>query len=425
MHAHRQRHRAPLWAAAVAVAAALLTPSPAAGQHDTAASVRPPANDDTTKAEKVKVAPLKGDCAAVRARLPEMAANGIARAVCTDTVDPAAKAQKRGGPPRNDTYTTQSHTVVPSWCGTGGYIVYTRHQMCGVVGGNLMYVFDTQTGARLGEVHYNYIVYAFANSQYDVWGHEIEIHVTSSWGQVAGSTVSGYVDCDRACTVDTSSFPVQVADSAGDRAGGDGLLDSTVTSGIGYSKSAWHWQWCVPGASCTAHTNARLPLDIRCDNALPGVNYVGCVVPFHRSHMYYSLSGPYAELARHIRDAQNSGLPGRASGSGTPLTRLTDSQLQQANRATACPSSYPRPPGKSCDEYPFASTWQGAYTYGGGPRTHTWCLVVLLSQSTGPYGHSVCMINETHNSVGGAALGAFYRENRIIESDAFWVTITS
>ncbi|WP_443072931.1 NucA/NucB deoxyribonuclease domain-containing protein [Streptomyces sp. NBC_01451] len=33
-----------------------------------------------------------------------------------------------------------------------------------------------------------------------------------------------------------------------------------------------------------------------------------------------------------------------------------------------CPSSLPRPEGKQCDEYPFASTWEGAKTSGSYSR---------------------------------------------------------
>lgn len=78
----------------------------------------------------------------------------------------------------------------------------------------------------------------------------------------------------------------------------------------------------------------------------------------------YSLSGPYPQLAQHIQAAQDSGLP-------NVLTRVTDPNISDANRATACPSSYPRPDGFSCDEYPFASTYQGAIFTGGGPRPGT------------------------------------------------------
>lgn len=66
------------------------------------------------------------------------------------------------------------------------------------------------------------------------------------------------------------------------------------------------------------------------------------------------------ELAGHIRDAQATGLPGATAE--YPLHRLIDSVLVDKNRNTSCPSSIPRPPGKQCDEYRFASTLEGACT---------------------------------------------------------------
>ncbi|WP_221354336.1 NucA/NucB deoxyribonuclease domain-containing protein [Streptomyces beigongshangae] len=58
-----------------------------------------------------------------------------------------------------------------------------------------------------------------------------------------------------------------------------------------------------------------------------------------------------------MQDTKN--LPGK-HGTKRYLTRLTDKAKIRQNRNTACPSSLERPAGKQCDEYPFASTWQGA-----------------------------------------------------------------
>jgi hypothetical protein len=139
--------------------------------------------------------------------------------------------------------------------------------------------------------------------------------------------------------------------------------------------------------------------------------------------MEYWRWGEYSELARHIQEAQWSGLPGAPGGS--PLTRLTDGGLQELNRTFACPGHYPRPPGRSCDEYPFASTWQGAYTSGSSAhaRTQSWCQVDE-PVTTGPYGWSVCMIDDWQNSAGGGALGNWFVANRVISGDPFYVHIS-
>lgn len=59
-----------------------------------------------------------------------------------------------------------------------------------------------------------------------------------------------------------------------------------------------------------------------------------------------------------------------------------------------------------CDEYPFASTQQGAQI----PRGNT--------------NFSVRALPEADNQAGGRVLGDFYRTQRIIKDDRFYVTIT-
>jgi len=119
------------------------------------------------------------------------------------------------------------------------------------------------------------------------------------------------------------------------------------------------------------------------------------------------------------------------------LHRLYDPRpggLQDMNRDTACPPSYPRPPGRTCDEYPFASSLEGAWTspykvstlpgtY--GPRTFPWCGITLPEpNSTGLKGYSACMIDGWQNSVGGGEVGTFYDRDRVLPGDNFYVRIT-
>ena len=89
------------------------------------------------------------------------------------------------------------------------------------------------------------------------------------------------------------------------------------------------------------------------------------------------------------------------------------------------PASLVRPPGKSCDEYPFASTYEGAALSGGGPRTQSWCQVPLSGPpSTGPAGYSVCTINAAENSQAGSLLNSvLYSPYRVIDGDAFHINV--
>jgi hypothetical protein len=202
---------------------------------------------------------------------------------------------------------------------------------------------------------------------------------------------------------------------------------STVTTGnVAYTNDETYVEASYPGASTVDVDATSISPDIRCDNALPGTISVGCVLPGFIPTETYSLTGPFPELAAHISQAQTSGLPGAPDT--TVLHRLTDEASRTANRDTACPPTsaggYPRPVGDSCDEYPFASTYEGAYMAGGSPRTFPGCSITLAGPpSTGATGYSVCMIDATQNFSGGSDLNVMYTANRVINFDPFWVQI--
>lgn len=164
------------------------------------------------------------------------------------------------------------------------------------------------------------------------------------------------------------------------------------------------------------------PPAVRCDNARPGLPGVGCVIKNFTPVMVYDLTGRYPTLARHLRDAQGSGLPG-AYPRGAVLNRTTPA-LAEKNRTRACPSTFPRPDkSRTCDEYPPASTAQGAFTANPGAlprnlrRTFPWCKLRAeagIPYRRGPKGYSICMINWRHNRDGGNALAQFYDAKRIL-----------
>ncbi|MGO0576458.1 NucA/NucB deoxyribonuclease domain-containing protein [Ornithinimicrobium panacihumi] len=144
-------------------------------------------------------------------------------------------------------------------------------------------------------------------------------------------------------------------------------------------------------------------------NAVPGVAAFSTVT--------------YPQFTNHVGLALSSGLPGGIRTTSY-LTRLQDSTLVSKNRATACPSSLTRPAGKSCDEYPFASTYQGAHT-GGGTTARSWQGCQMPDPTrTGPTGWSRCFIDEKQNSGAGSVLSGFYTSERILQGDRFQVGFT-
>ncbi|WP_456238014.1 NucA/NucB deoxyribonuclease domain-containing protein [Microterricola viridarii] len=113
---------------------------------------------------------------------------------------------------------------------------------------------------------------------------------------------------------------------------------------------------------------------VRCDNTLPGVG-PGCVIPgVMTGAAYYSMT-QFLTFGARVAGAHASGLPGGLpiGVDRNPLYRMVNTPLQNLYRETVCPRSRPQLSGLSCDEYPFASTYQGASKGGGTVRTRDWC----------------------------------------------------
>ncbi|MEU4418263.1 NucA/NucB deoxyribonuclease domain-containing protein [Nocardia salmonicida] len=178
-------------------------------------------------------------------------------------------------------------------------------------------------------------------------------------------------------------------------------------------------------AAITESTSARIRADMfRCDTTMKNSQQnfqQGCVVA--AATPQFRLGSDTSEQTGHVQAAVGSGLP----GVGTPLHRQADPVTRDINRQTACPAQGAvrdgrRLDGRSCDEYPFASTTEGAATSGGGGRTfNPQCHVPDLGPASGSTGYSVCMIDAAQNSHAGSLLGAFYGTNRVINQDPFKV----
>ncbi|MFD3622453.1 NucA/NucB deoxyribonuclease domain-containing protein [Streptomyces sp. NPDC058676] len=293
----------------------------------------------------------------------------------------------------------------PAWCddeGVSGKWYVNRFRACGIFSA-ILTVVNPRTGATTGTM--NYLVRAYAYSGRDVknWAYQVELMQVSATGSAVGMSASGRATCAGKCKVTDSKFPSQSMSSSKD-AVGQFFLETTINTStkgqIGEGQASAAWVFSKAGASPSNEISLPTP-PVRCDNALPGTSKPGCVMSYI-PEMVYAKTGEYPMLAQHIEDAQNiKNLPGK-HGTTRYLTRLTDKTKITLNRNTACPTSLPRPLLESCDEYPFASTWQGANTGGS---------------------YSQRMIDAKQNSGGGRALSLFYLYNRIIEKDRFLVWI--
>lgn len=275
----------------------------------------------------------------------------------------------------------------------------------------------------------NLLVYQYIYTSPDspTWASQITVSPFSITGEAVGTVVSGVPSCVGACVLNNQVFSPEPVTVAGDTVDGESYFDwPVVANGKGTGTASWLVSFDAPTVTGPPATyNATNTATARCDNALvPSRTDSGCVFPAGRLAMTWTETG-YPTYARHLQNAQASGLPGGTIADGTPLHRLVHPGLQSLNRGTACPPALPRPTGRSCDEYPFASTHEGAFTSRGTGRTFAGCSVTAFPTGvTGPVGFSSCMIDATENNTAGSQVQNYlYRPYRIIDGDPFWVYI--
>ncbi|MDX2936790.1 NucA/NucB deoxyribonuclease domain-containing protein [Streptomyces ipomoeae] len=143
----------------------------------------------------------------------------------------------------------------------------------------------------------------------------------------------------------------------------------------------------------------------RCDDTFWGpkkrTKNPGCVFP--SASPVFTLSRGDAkvnESANHILDAQSkiAGHP----GASTPLHRITNEKTISANRKAMCGKVHnPDPKKYDCDEYPFAASKEGGNPARGSAR----------------------IISAGDNRSAGARLGGFYKNQRVLNGDAYYVHI--
>ncbi len=227
------------------------------------------------------------------------------------------------------------------------------------------------------------------------WHHKVAVNVVASRGTVRGHVIQVRPLCKGGCSLSPrlTSFGLV----AGTRrtfdftAGLSGSATRTAAIKVEFRD--------LQGGSRTA-----TPLgDVRCDSASYLGAKGGCVHPAGLALWTLKRADPaVTAVASHIATAQAS-LPGHPGQYGYrhPLHRITDAAQIARNRRTVCPPSLPRPPGQTCDEYPFASTAEG-----GDPR-----------------GFSRAMVPAAQNSAAGGRLSAFLKANRIMAKDGYYVAI--
>lgn len=338
------------------------------------------------------------------------------RAPRSRKANPPARAAAPGDPGDSVLNACLTRATAPGWrtdrfdaCQSGYFHVVYKRDIKGV--------------GRVEVGHMVFFVLLYQNSKLDgaAWEITAEFQKVSEVGETDGSQLTGSFDCSGACQVVTEDLISEPVDGPVDVA-----YQATISSTIfdrnqaGYGFSIVHWDVNRSGAAPLDNGHTESSSVVRCDSMFSNRTW-GCVHPDSGPQRYILFGNMFPEIAEDITASQLDGIP----GGDLPLTRAQNAVAD--NRATACPDSRgrPRPPDVTCDEYPFASTAEGAASDWSHGETFSWCNIDDLPASPVNFqpAWSVCLITEEENVDQGNDLGEFYADWRVIDGDQFTVEV--
>ncbi len=327
---------------------------------------------------------FQGSCTAVRRELPKLAREDLKSVGCTK---PAAASSL---PSR------VRKALASSLCVTG-YIIRTRHDACAL--GNINYeIIEVPSGEVLGSGVIVFGYYEDLNSSSWKWSLVAGLELVDAEGAVAEGTVVGMaIDCANCVASGTWVQPL-TEDVAYFHAFPIAARGGAVTT----TRQAPVLLIANPAGGETPPATFPNLGPARCDKiAVAGTQ--GCVFSDVAASYYVYLTG------QKINDVAINIFNGERTksdhfgwyGHGKPLTRATNSKVQSKNRQAACGKK--RYKGLTCDEYPFAATYQGAYYY--------------------PNQTSTRGVPGDQNSREGAYRVNMYRSERLLNLDPYWVFV--
>lgn len=271
----------------------------------------------------------------------------------------------------------------------------TRTADCEQRTGHVRYFVD---GVQVGVATYLATTAVTTKVNSSTFTARMTIEVLGTPGIPPGSSAIFTADCDSPCASggEIAGPLITGAQFAGDFTFRDGT-STRHTSEIEVTVVP-----VVPEAEGQIPGRGILNVTIRCDDEFATSMYPGCVVTTFVPTMTSMADLP--QIAANIRAIQSRG------GYGVPgvhaLHREADEAQQRRNREKACGARVtgPRPAGKSCDEYPFATTQEGGHTLPAEARGWSW------------------VPESEQNSQGGLVTG-FYKANRVLDGDPFYVQV--
>jgi len=288
--------------------------------------------------------------------------------------------------------------AVSSLCGVKG-INRTRHAACGVIGIAVTVIqLPSKKVVGTGLVGFLYSEALNNNSRY--WSLQAEISLIKATGVLKLDAIATTeIVCTGGCTSSAPWTKLRLS---------EGKINSHtfLVSSPGSATDTTHQTPVITFAHSIAENVAPVVLSslgpARCDSiAVNGSS--GCVFSDVAAEYFVYLTGHNENaVAANVENGEHN-KPAHFGwfGHGPPLTRATSSSLAAANRRAACGTRNFKP--LTCDEYPFASTFQGAAFF--------------------PADNVTAAVPGSQNSAEGGFRVAMYRSERLLNGDPYWVFV--
>lgn len=284
-------------------------------------------------------------------------------------------------------------TAAPSWC-TSEWLV-DRTESC-LRQSSFWQTID-QNGVINGQLDFVITNYVKTDPKSLTVTDSFSIQVTDGWGAALNPLFTYRPSCDGTCTASTDFFNATRLSVGSTYLGDDTFVDTTTT--LHHYEPTFSVGFTPSGGITPAVGTYNAP-DVRCDDEIGSL--AGCVNPAGQPVMNMS---SLPTIAPNIRVIQQAPLHLGDPNFTNPLTK--DTAAQDSNRAAACPPAAPMPTDGTtytCDEYPFASTQEGA------------------AQTPPPNSGSWWAPKGEQDSQGGI-VASFNQAERVLEGDKFYVQV--
>jgi hypothetical protein len=364
-----------------------------------------------------------GNCAAM---IKESASHPGKIFSCVTAVSPTATATHAPAPATSAAASLPCVTTRTSWCETGGSVS----------------IVELVDGASVGAATWDYtlVIAMSARSLTRTIQGSAKLVSTTGVTAAAVNSISFISEWGTGSAVLWPVTPMVLDQTLSGTATATAALAPGAV--LSLSEGAQFIMCSTSGSpECLTPYDAGGTLQLRCDDEVAVSNSAGCINSGYTPTLTLS-STIYGAGALMIAYAESN--LHQHWGSENPLRRLADSGVAGHNRSIICNSTFisgsTGVASDSCDEYPFAATYESGALNGvtsgaqcaqvtavrtasTGTTAHQWDNIRVISAGDGlcVRGH----IPLSLNTGVGSALGTFTIANRLIDTDQYFVTVTT